>query len=257
MLFSLCSKQLSLLLEDFQLLSLRIHSSAGDQDDTSADDKDRTDYVEDCGTDTTSGRKLSACLVLDGNNKCTRIITSTFNKINIYNRVIGAFSCPSGFLCSCNYIRFFRQFAGKSKLNVFDSVISGKNTSLGKCIGSCTKLCEINYCIIIGIFSCNTSSFYCVRFSCSRCLCYEFIFCRCACIICIVRLNDDIACFRTVSSFNIRAIALATNNSNRNTSCNCCSNLVTTNFYPACASSCFLDSCCRCRSSCCISTVIQ
>ena len=55
--FSLYSKQFSLLIAIFQLLRLSIHSSAGDQDDTSADDKDRTDNVEDCSTDTGLGTR--------------------------------------------------------------------------------------------------------------------------------------------------------------------------------------------------------
>ena len=42
---------------------LYVHATAGYQNNASTDHKDRTDDVEDCGTDATSGRKLSTCLV--------------------------------------------------------------------------------------------------------------------------------------------------------------------------------------------------
>ena len=49
----------------FKTELLSIHSSAGDQDNTCAKDEDCTDNVEDCSTDTTGGRKLSALFVLN------------------------------------------------------------------------------------------------------------------------------------------------------------------------------------------------
>ena len=57
----------------FRLLC--IHPSSCNQDDSSTDNKDGTDNVEDCGTDATSGRKGCACLVF--NFKAARLIGVT------------------------------------------------------------------------------------------------------------------------------------------------------------------------------------
>lgn len=53
---------------------LSIHSSAGDHDNTCADDKDRTDYVEDRGTDTTGLGKFATLSVLNSNLQNTIFI---------------------------------------------------------------------------------------------------------------------------------------------------------------------------------------